>query len=172
MGPKQSLSSDEGFTQFATGCHRALFALALSLTGDRGAAEDLVQTALARTYQHWSRLSRPEQNPLAYARRIVVNANTDRWRRHRGREHLTDVIPEPTSPDASEQVAERAWLLQALQQLTVKERRVVALRFLLDLSEQQVADELDMNPAAVRSATYRAVQKLRAQRVPSQQEQS
>lgn len=171
----QQSAADEAFTRFATGCHRSLFALALSLTGDRVAAEDLVQTALARTYQRWARLSRPDQDPLGYARRIVVNANTDRWRRHRGREQLTAVLPESTVPDGTANIVERAWVLDAMRQLTDKERRVVALRFLLDLSEQQVADELQMNPSAVRSATYRAVSKLRALhdvRAPSQQEQS
>jgi DNA-directed RNA polymerase specialized sigma24 family protein len=76
---------DAYFCKFATAVQPSLHLLALSPTGEHHIAEDLVQTALIRTYSRWPRLR--VQEPLAYARRIIVNAHRDRWRRDRGREN-------------------------------------------------------------------------------------
>ena len=131
----------------------------LALTADRGLAEDLVQTALMRTYARWGRLA--GQDPAGYAARVVVNANVDRWRRFRGREQLTAVAPEVAGIDVEAGVAARDAVLRALATLSVRERRVVVLRFLLDLSEQQTAAELGWPVGTVKSVTHRAVAKLR-----------
>jgi RNA polymerase sigma-70 factor (sigma-E family) len=152
---------EASFCAFATSAQRGLYLLARSLTGEHHSAEDMVQTALIRTYSRWSRLR--HQEPLAYARRIVVNAHRDRWRRDRGRERLVsdapetplgDLGPESLAPDRSDVGA-------ALQRLTAKERKVVALRYLADLSERETGELLNMSEGAVRSALHRAVAKLR-----------
>jgi RNA polymerase sigma-70 factor (sigma-E family) len=156
------LSNDESFCAFATSAHAGLFYLALSLTGDRELSEDLVQTALVRAYARWGRLRGGE--PLAYCRRIVVNAQRDRWRRHRGREVLVDQPPDigGVADDGAQAVADRDEVARALQRLTLKERRVIVLRLLSDLSEQETADQLNMTAGAVRSALHRGVEKLRS----------
>jgi RNA polymerase sigma-70 factor (sigma-E family) len=156
------LSNDESFCAFAARAHSGLFYLALSLTGDRGLSEDLVQTALVRAYAKWGRLRGGE--PLAYCRRIVVNAQRDRWRRNRGREVLVDEPPDVggVADDAAQAVADRDEVARALLRLTPKERRVVVLRLLSDLSERETADELGMTTGAVRSALHRGVDKLRS----------
>lgn len=53
-------------------------------------------------------------------------------------------------------------MLRALARLTRRERAVLALRFYLDLSELQIAKELGISPGTVKSATSRALAKLRA----------
>ena len=83
------------FRLFAGAQRAGLYRAALVLTADPGAAEDLVQTALMRTYARWPRLR--EQDPGGYARRVIRNANIDRWRRDRGRERLTADVPERAS---------------------------------------------------------------------------
>ena len=104
--------SDGDFRAFALGERARLFRLGLALTADRGLAEDLVQTALLRTYARWGRLA--GQDPAGYAARIVVNANVDRWRRFRGREQLTAVAPEVAGIDVEAGVAARDAVLRAL----------------------------------------------------------
>jgi DNA-directed RNA polymerase specialized sigma24 family protein len=47
-----------------------------ALTGDRAAAEDLVQEVLEHLYVAWPRVD----DPAAYARRALVNRGTNRWR--------------------------------------------------------------------------------------------
>ena len=154
---------DRDFRAFVHDQEPMLLRVASLLTPDPGIAADLVQTALTRTYSRWSRLR--DQNPAAYARRIVVNANVDRWRRDRGRERLTDHVPEHLPEDASydvaDGVADRDALARAMAGLTLGERRVVALRFLVDLSEADTAAELGLPLGTVKSTTHRAVLKLR-----------
>ena len=70
---------DEDFSAFATSRWPGLVRLAFGLTGDRGLAEDLAQTALARTYVAWRRVSRAD-DPDAYLRQIMINTQRSWWR--------------------------------------------------------------------------------------------
>lgn len=151
---------EAAFRLFVTTHETALLRLALVVSADPSAAEDLVQNALLQTYLRWDRLR--DQQPLAYARRVVVNANIDRWRRGRGRERLTDVPPEPPARHDDAAIVARDAVVRALASLTARERRVVALRFLLDLSEAQTAAELGVPEGTVKSTAHRALSKLRS----------
>src|ERR1700724_508811 len=73
---------DEDFSAFATSRWPGLVRLAFGLTGDRWLAEDMAQTALARAYVAWRRVSQAD-DPDAYLRRILVNASQRRVRRRR-----------------------------------------------------------------------------------------
>ena len=154
-------SAEDEFRAFVASTQARLLRVALGPTLDRGLAEDLVQTAYLRTYARWGRLR--DQDPAAYARRIVVNEHTDRWRRHQGRESLTDDVPEsPTAYDDSSGVSDRDAVLHALADLSPQERRVVVLRYLADLSEVDTAAQHGIPRGTVKSVTHRAVAKLRA----------
>jgi RNA polymerase sigma-70 factor (sigma-E family) len=157
--PRGRQDFDAEFRLFAAGQRRGLYRVALVLCGDPGIAEDLVQTALMRTHARWSRLR--EQDPAGYARRVITNANIDRWRRDRGREHLFDVVPDRASSDVSVQAAERDAVMRALSELSVQERRVVVLRFLDDATESDTARQLGIPLGTVKSVTRRAIAKLR-----------
>lgn len=133
--------------------------MAIALTGDRSSAEDLVQIALSRTYSRWPQLI--DQQPLAYARRIILNANHDRWQRRSVREQTTQVVPDAPATDALAVVVDRAAAVAALSELTNRERRVVLLRFLVDLTEAETAHELGIALGTVKSTTHRALAKLR-----------
>lgn len=153
---------DEEFRLFAAAQRPNLYRTALVLTADPGVAEDLVQTALMRTHARWPRLR--EQDPGGYARRVITNAHIDRWRRGRGRERLTDQVPEGASTDVAAGVAERDAVLRALAGLSAQERRVVVLRFLEDFSEADTAKALGIPLGTVKSVTHRAIAKLRESR--------
>jgi DNA-directed RNA polymerase specialized sigma24 family protein len=64
-------SADEEFSEFMHGRWSQLVRLGYGLTGDLQLAEDLAQTAFARAYAAWPRVSRAD-DPDAYIRRIVV----------------------------------------------------------------------------------------------------
>lgn len=81
-------SADTEFTEFMQGRWAQLVRLGYGLTGDQHLAEDLAQTALSRAYASWSRVRRTG-NPDAYVRRIMVNANSGRFRKRRVAERLT-----------------------------------------------------------------------------------
>jgi DNA-directed RNA polymerase specialized sigma24 family protein len=84
---------DEAFSEYVAVRQRALLRTAYVLTGNHHAAEDLVQTALARVYLSWNRI-RDKQALDAYVRRAMVNEHTSWWRRAwRRLEHSTDDLP-------------------------------------------------------------------------------
>jgi RNA polymerase sigma-70 factor (sigma-E family) len=154
-----STDGDEGFSAFAASRWPGLVRLAFGLTGDRWAAEDIAQTALARAYVAWRRVSRAD-NPDAYLRRILVNASHHRFRRRRVTEQPGD-LPEMPVDGPADLVGERAALLAALHQLPPRQRAVVVLRYWQDLTDAQIAATLGCSPGTVRSQLSRALAKLR-----------
>ena len=149
----------EHYSAFATSLCPGLVRLAFGLTGDRGLAEDMAQTALARAYVAWRRVSRAD-DPDAYLRRILVNASHRRFRRHRVTEQPGDP-PEMAIDGPAELVGERAALLAALRQLPPRQRAVIVLRYWADLTDAQIAATLGCSPGTVRSQLSRALAKLR-----------
>jgi RNA polymerase sigma-70 factor (sigma-E family) len=155
-------SADGEFSQFMQGRWSQLVRLGYGLTGDLQTAEDLAQTAFARAYASWSRVSKAD-NPDAYLRRIIVNANRNRFRKVRVSELLTDSLPDLASPaDGAGQRADRAALVQALMKLSYGQRAVVVLRYWLDLSETETAAILGCSVGNVKSQAARGLAKLRA----------
>ena len=97
------MDADEGFVEFMSARRTRLFRLAYLLTADAAAAEDLVQTAMEKTYARWSKVSRMEA-PEAYVRKLMVNAVISARRRPGwGREWLRAVLPERATPSANGQ---------------------------------------------------------------------
>jgi DNA-directed RNA polymerase specialized sigma24 family protein len=71
------------------------------LTGDRHAAEDLVQETLVRAAQHWSRVEAATAD--AYVRRILHTRSVDAWR---WRRHQPDPVDAASHPEPVDRVAE------------------------------------------------------------------
>ena len=151
---------DAEFRKFMHARWPVMVRLAYALTGDSGHAEDVAQTAFARAYASWPRVSRAG-NPEAYVRRIVVNENLNRFRKHRVAERLTGTLPESSIPDATRTSDDRSALIAALQQLGPRQRAVVVLRYWLDLSETEVATALGCSVGTVKSQASRALASLR-----------
>jgi RNA polymerase sigma-70 factor (sigma-E family) len=150
----------DDFSAFATSRWPGLVRLAFGLTGDRWLAEDVAQTALARAYVAWRRVSQAD-DPDAYLRRILVNASNRRFRRRRVAEQPGDP-PEIPVDGPAELVGERAAVLAALRQLPPRQRTVIVLRYWQDLTDAQIAATLGCSPGTVRSQLSRALGKLRA----------
>jgi RNA polymerase sigma-70 factor (sigma-E family) len=154
---------EEDFARFVAGTAGRLLHAADLLTGDRGRAEDLVQHALERAWVRWPSIR--DGNPEAYARRTMLNAYLDWWRRRRWRELPQTAAPDSPAPsDHAADVARRDAVQRALAALTPRERAVVVLRYWYDLSEAQIAAELRIAPGTVKSRLARATHRLRADR--------
>ena len=138
-----------------------LVRFAYGLTGDRGHAEDLAQTALARAYASWPRVRRAE-DPDAYVRRILINANHRRFRKRRVAEQPGPAPAEPAVTDGTAAVDQREALMAALMELPLKQREVVVLRYWDGLTETQAAAVLGCSVGTVKSQASRALAKLRA----------
>jgi len=149
----------DDFDEFARGSWSRLRHAAWLLTGHDQDAEDLASTALAKTYAVWRRVR--STDPYAYARRCLVNAQIDRVRRSRGRETVTDQVPERHLVQDLDGSADREQLAALLSTLTDRERRIVVLRYYFDRSEAEVAAELDIAIGTVKSTASRALAKMR-----------
>lgn len=152
---------DAEFAAFMAASMPELHRTAYLLCGDAHRADELTQHALERTYRAWPRASAGD--PLAYARRVVMNLRVDGWRRTR-REVLADphLLAGRSSAWTDPDLGERDEVIRALVALPLKQRRVVVLRYLLDLSEAEVAAELDMPLGTVKSTASRALASLRS----------
>jgi RNA polymerase sigma-70 factor (sigma-E family) len=130
------------------------------LCGDAVEAEELVQSALVRVTLRWPFL-RDKDDPGAYVKRAIVNANINRWRRVRSRETPTETLPDRGVADRATAHAEQDAVRRALASLPPRQRAVLVLRYLDDMSEQEAAAVLGCSVGTVKSQTHKGLTKLR-----------
>jgi RNA polymerase sigma-70 factor (sigma-E family) len=136
------------------GLYCLAYRVAYRILGDRLDAEDVAQETLARTSIRWSKL---HERPEGWVSRVASNLAIDRYRRRRRRPEL------PTGPVGvvDERLGERGDLVAALRKLPRRQRQVVVLRYLADLSEADVAIALGCSVGAVKSNGFRGLCALR-----------
>lgn len=149
---------DEEFSEFVTARSPQLYRSAYLLTMSPHAAEDLVQTALAKAYAAWWRV-RSAHDPVAYVHGVLVKSFLSDRRRRSSGELPTPDLPERSGTDADP--ADRVALLAALAELGPVDRAVVVLRFWEDRSVAQTAADLGLSEAAVKNRSLRALKSLR-----------
>jgi RNA polymerase sigma-70 factor (sigma-E family) len=154
------MRDETAFREFVEANGATLLHAARLLTGDSQRAEDLVQTALTKLYLKWGRA----REPLAYARRVLMSTHIDSARRRWRGERPTERLPERAVDDegllASDQ---RDELRRSLRELSALERAVVVLRYYCDLSEKDTATSLRIPVGTVKSASVRALARLRVE---------
>ena len=146
------------FDQFVRDSSPELLRTAYLLTGDRGHAEDVVQTALLHVARKWRRI---RGEPMPYARRAVVNLTRNHWRDRfrRPRESMMTVDTGYAAPEAD--VLLQQVLLPAVMNLPIRQRAALVLRYFEDLTVEQTADALGCSTGTVKSQTHHALGKLR-----------
>ncbi len=150
--------TDDEFTEFVHVAWPGLYRTAYLLLGEHQLAEDLVQTALTKTYAAWRNVKEPAAAP-AYARTVLVNTATSWFRRRSWRnERPTESLPET---GAVSDPSSRPALLDALETLAPRQRAVVVLRYYDDLSVREVARILGIAEGTVKSQTSDALARLR-----------
>ncbi len=151
---------NRSFTDFVSAEQGPLLRLAVLLAGDRGQAEDLVQTALMKSYRHWDRITR-SGTPSAYVRRVLVTTHTSWRRRLSSTEQVMETVPEYADPHTGMNEHDEE-LRRALQLLPPRMRTAVVLRFYEDLSEQRTAELMGCSASTVNTQTARGLARLRA----------
>ena len=152
------------FTDFVSAEQEALLRLAVLLTGDRGHAEDLVQSALMACYRHWPRIVR-NGTPSAYVRRALVTTQISWRRRLSSTEQVMEDLPERADPSAQHEDEDEE-LRRALRELPARMRATVVLRYFEDLSEQRTAELMGCSASTVNTQTARGLERLRASLAP------
>ncbi len=152
-------AAEREFLEFVAARTHVLFRVAYALTGHQQAAEDLLQSALAKAAGRWRRIN---GEPEPYIRKIMYNEHVSWWRRRSSSEVPVAEIPDRGGGrDFSHDTALRLTVTQALRRLGPRQRAVLVLRFLEDLSEQEVARIMGCSPGTVGSQTSRALARLR-----------
>ncbi|MCU1592487.1 MAG: polymerase, sigma-24 subunit, subfamily [Frankiales bacterium] len=151
---------DDDFASFVSTRSGPLLRLAVGLTGQRPAGEDLLQTALTRAYLSWGKVQ-AAGDADAYVRRIVVNTHLSLLRRRRVREDLQPQVADVVGNAPSYGIDDRDALWPALSRLGRRQRAIVLLRYYEDLPDDQIAELLGCRPATVRSQAMRALATLK-----------
>jgi RNA polymerase sigma-70 factor (sigma-E family) len=146
-----------GFDEFVATRSQALLRTAYLLTGDHGLAEDLLQTALAKSWFAWARIDGP---PEPYVRRVLATTYATWWRRRWRGERPTGDLPDRPAA-AGRSVEDRDALWRALATLPRRQRAVVVLRYWEDLSEAETAAALGVSTGTVKSQASKALATLR-----------
>jgi RNA polymerase sigma-70 factor (sigma-E family) len=153
-------SRSEEFREFVRDRASPLHQSAYLLCGDWHIAHDIVQETLVKAYQRWRRVQQAD-SPDAYVRGILLNEVRDRWRRREKAVSVARFTAEPAVPDATDDIARRDGLLQALLELPLQQRATVVLRYLEDMTQGETAELLGCSEGTVKSQSSRALTTLR-----------
>lgn len=145
----------ESFEEWARARQQRFVRAAYLMTGDFQRAEDLVQEALIRAAQRWDTLR--DGQPDAWVRTVIFREHVSWWRRVR-RETVTDQPPESghVAPGEAPVMVQAALAL-----LTHKQRAVLVLRYLEDLSVAETAAVLGVTHGTVKKQSSVALARLR-----------
>jgi len=141
-----------------------LVKLAVLMTGDQLAAEDVVQDAFLGLYRRWSKLDDPA-NALTYVRSAVLNGCRDALRQRARRDRRDRAAASAWEPLPSAEAAallseDHRRILAAVRLLPDRQREALVHRFYLGLSEEETARVMRISRGTVKSTTSRAVAAL------------
>jgi RNA polymerase sigma-70 factor (sigma-E family) len=137
-----------------------LIRLAHIMLGNRQAAEDVVQESFIGLYRRWSHLD-DQVKALAYVRSSVLNGCRSQLRRKPAVELDWADGPSAISAESAVLTAEeRRDVIRALRRLPARQREVLALRYYLDLPDDQIAAAMTIGRSTVRSAAHRGLAAL------------
>jgi RNA polymerase sigma factor (sigma-70 family) len=123
------------FEAWYVGYHPTLVAALTVVAGDRDAGRDAADEALVRALERWDRVQAMD-SPEGWTYRVGVNLLRRRGRRRAlERRHLARPEPAPSLVDAAD-----VWLVVCA--LPRRQREAIALRYLLGLSEAEVAETM------------------------------
>jgi RNA polymerase sigma-70 factor (sigma-E family) len=152
-------ASEQEYVEYLSARLPMLHRLAYSLCGNSDQADDLVQEAATRLFQRWSQASRADQID-AYVRTVVVRLFLDNRRKGWWRIRLFAAPPDVRRTE-DRGVEERTVLWSALERVPPRQRAVLVLRFLHDLSVEEVARVLGCSAGTVKSQTSHGLAAMR-----------
>jgi RNA polymerase sigma-70 factor (ECF subfamily) len=159
-------ASDEALVRTLYAEHgKALLAYATRLTGDRAAAEDVVQETLVRAWKHADALTEERGSVRGWLLTVARNIITDRARARAARP--TEVAESPTTPaveaaDHAENVVNQMVVLGLLDRLSTDHRDVLVELYYRGRTVTEAAQVLGIPPGTVKSRSYYALRQLRA----------
>ncbi len=140
-------ASRQDFGEFYSSSAARLVRHGYALTGDMAEAQDIAQEAFARAWQRWP-VVRACDSPEAWVRRVATNLAASRWRRIRVARATAGQAAEQHAPEVS---TDTVALVSGLRTLPERQRTVLVLHYMCDLTVDQIAAELGCPPGSVKS---------------------
>lgn len=139
-------------------------AFALRLSGDRQRAEEAVQDALLRAWQHPGAVDGSSGSARAWLYTVVRNRVSDAWRHDAARPRLAGSADLATVgvSDHVERTVEAWGVAEAMSKLSESHRQILHCSFYLGLSVDETATALRIPAGTVKSRTYYALRAMRA----------
>ncbi len=149
-----------------------LYGLAIKVVGNREWAEDVLQEAFLTIWRSAGDYRAALSPPLAWMGMIVRSRALDFLRRRAAERadaarEIDEAISETVagdSPDPADttQASEQAWALhECLRKLEARQREVLSLAYLRDLSHGELAEQLKLPLGTVKSWIRRGLAQLR-----------
>jgi RNA polymerase sigma-70 factor (sigma-E family) len=151
---------EQGYVDYVTARLPALHRMAYLMCGQRSLADDVVQQTVTTLFQHWRRISQMD-NVEGYVHRMLMRKFLDFRRQRWARILLVRSLPDQPSPDPADSLGHRDAVSQALATLPPRQRAVVVLRYLCDLSIDETAEVLGCAAGTVKSQAARGLETLR-----------
>ena len=144
---------------FIASDYRRLIGSITLITGNRATAEDAVQDALAKA---WQRRDQPIDKLAAWITVVASNAARSSVRRRGAEQRALDRLSGRATAPADDHI-EDMQLQRALAGLSLRERQVAVLHYVLDQSVADTAAALGISDGTVKTLLSRARQHLAAQ---------
>lgn len=136
-----------------------IMALAVALTTDRAAAEDVTQEAFARAYREWERI-RTYDHPGAWVRKVAVNLTRSRWRKLRTEARSLARIGPPGAEDAPDLPPADAAVWRAVRRLPHRQAAAIALHYVDGLPVATIAEMTGVAEGTTKSDLHRGRKRL------------
>jgi RNA polymerase sigma-70 factor, ECF subfamily len=160
-----STASDEALIRSLYEEHgRSLLAYATRLTGDRAAAEDVVQETLLRAWKHAEAMVNQRGSVRGWLLTVARNIITDRARARASRPTEVAETPGtgPVAGDHAENVVNSMVVLDALDRLSTEHREVLVELYYRGRTVSEAAQVLGVPPGTVKSRSYYALRAMRS----------
>ncbi len=144
---------------FRQNYRRVLSSVLIVCAGDMPRAEDATNDAFLDALQKWDKVSEMD-SPRPWVTKVAINKAKRSWLR---RKRYVDPVNVDTVDQfvVDEQPTVELW--NAIAQLSMKQRTAIVLRYVDDLTQSEIATQLDVAPGTVSATLTQARAKLRVE---------
>jgi len=149
-----NVATDRDFDVLFRSLYPRLVAVGVAMLGDVEIARDLAQETMARGHRNWLAVSAAD-SPEAWLRRVMINLVIDHLRRRRIESRALEQVATASAPSADER-SDDVPMAEMLAALSERQRAVITLFYVDDLSIASIAAVLGIAPGTVKALLWKA----------------